>query len=69
MKRQAPKNTTGKGCFTVEGSEPLSKKTYNVRVPQSLEPELRELAGDDISGWLRRAIIAQIEKEKSHSTA
>ena len=63
MKRQAAKNTTGKGYFIVNGSEPLSKKTYHVRVPQSVEDEMVRLAGDNISSWLREAIVEKIERQ------
>lgn len=67
MARQAPKNTTGKGYFTVQGAEPLSKRTLHVRVPESLEARARELAGDDLSGWLRRAIAEQVERETAQN--
>lgn len=64
-----PRNTTGKGYFTVEGSEPLAKRAVSVRLPESLDIELRAYVGKDLSGWLRQAIIEKLEQEKTQLTA
>lgn len=64
-----PRNTTGKGYFTVKGTEPLAKRAIAVRLPQSLDAELRKYVGKDLSAWLRQAIIDKLEQEKSQSTA
>jgi len=47
-----PRNTTGKG-YKVKGSEPLAKQPI-ARLPESVDKDLRELAGDDLTGWLRK---------------
>lgn len=60
-----PRNTTGKGYFKTAGSEPLSKNALAVRLPESMDAAVRELAGDDLSGWLREAIAARLEQEKA----
>jgi len=64
-----PRNTTGKGYFTVDGPEPLSKKALHVRLPESRDAEVRELAGDKLSEWLREAIVEKIEREKQREPA
>ena len=64
-----PRNTTGKGYFSVKGSEPLSKNALHVRLPESRDVEVRELAGDRLSEWLREAIIEKIEREKQQERA
>lgn len=58
------RNTTGKGYFQTVGRERLSKQAMHVRLPQLLDAKARKLAGDDLSGWLRKAIIAQIDREE-----
>lgn len=63
-----PRNTTGKGYFKISGSEPLAKNVLAVRLPESMDAQVRELAGDDISGWLREAIAARLAQEKSRET-
>jgi len=56
-----PRNTTGKGYYKVKGSEPL-QATYSA---ESVDKDLRELAGDDLTGWLKsysRASAARKEE-------
>ena len=60
------RNKTGKGYFTVEGSEPLAKRPVAVRLPESLDSELREIAGKDLTNWLRKAILEQLKKDKEN---
>jgi hypothetical protein len=64
-----PRNTTGKGYFTVVGKEPLSKKILAVRLPESLDAQARQVAGDDLSGWLREAIAEKLERELNKDAA
>ncbi len=61
-----PRNTTGKGYFTVKGPEPLAERAIAVRLPKSLDSELRDHigTGGDLSDWLRKAIAARLEQEK-----
>jgi len=33
-------------------------------LPESVDKDLRELAGDDLTGWLRKAIAEQVQREK-----
>lgn len=58
------RNKTGKGYFTVEGAEPLAKRPIAVRLPESLDTELREIAGDDLSNWIRKAVLERLNKDK-----
>jgi len=64
-----PRNTTGKGYFKTAGAEPLSKHALGVRLPESMEFQVRQLAGDDLSQWLREAIAEKLEREKQRETA
>lgn len=57
------RNTTGKGYFTSLNVVPLSKKVRGVRLPVDLEPIIIELAGNDLSGWLRQAAIEKADRE------
>ena len=62
-----PRNTTGKGYFRVKGSEPLAKRAISVRLPESLDAELRQTVGGDLSDWLRRVIAEKLEEEKAQT--
>ncbi len=57
-------NRTGKGYFQVKGSEPLAKKPVMARLPVSVDTALRELAGDELSDWIREAIAEKLEREQ-----
>ena len=63
------RNTTGKGYFTVVGKEPLSKKILAVRLPESLDAQARQVAGDNLSGWLREDIAEKLERELNQDKA
>ncbi|MBV8883830.1 MAG: hypothetical protein JO235_07495 [Chroococcidiopsidaceae cyanobacterium CP_BM_RX_35] len=63
------RNTTGKGYFAVKGSEPLAKNAVAVRLPESMDKELRLLAGDHLSEWLRGVIAEKLEQERQKSLA
>ncbi len=65
MRTKKARNTTGRGYFQVTGDEPLAKKGMTVRLPESLDAQVRQIAGSDLSGWLRRAIAAQLSQEES----
>ena len=60
-----PRNITGKGGFTTKGSEPLAKRSVSVRLPQSIDLELKEIVGDNLTEWLRKTIIENLEIEKA----
>lgn len=57
-------NRTGKGYFQVQGKEPLAKKPVMARLPVSIDKALRELAGDELSDWIREAIAEKLEREQ-----
>ncbi len=57
-------NRTGKGHFQVKGSEPLAKKPVMARLPVSIDTTVRELAGDELSNWIREAIAEKLEREQ-----
>lgn len=63
-----PRNTTGKGYYKVKGAEPLAKQPIALRLPESVDKELRELAGEDLTGWLRKAIAEQVQREKQQKS-
>ncbi len=56
-------NRTGKGHFQVKGSEPLAKKPVMARLPVSIDTTVRELAGDELSNWIREAIAEKLERD------
>ncbi len=58
------RNTTGKGYFTVQVREPLAKRTIGVRLPESVDAEMREEIGDELSDWVRQAILEKWEQRK-----
>lgn len=62
-----PRNTTGKGYFTVQGKEPLAKRAIAVRLPESVDAQLRQEIGEDLSNWLRQAIIEKWEQQKAET--
>lgn len=55
------------GNFKSPNSVRLSKKVRGVRLPIDLEPIIIELAGDDISAWLRQAAIEKADRETKAS--
>lgn len=61
-----PRNTTGGGYFKTAGAEPLSENAMAVRLPVSMDSQVRQLAGDHLSEWLRQAIAEKLEREKSY---
>jgi len=60
------RNTTGRGYFKTAGAEPLSKNAMAVGLPESMDFQVRQLAEDDLSEWLRQAIAEKLEREKSY---
>ena len=52
------------GRFCSPNPEPLGKSIIGVRLPASLEAELRQVAGDDLSKWIREAIATRLKQEK-----
>lgn len=57
-------NRTGRGSFQRQGIEPLAKKPVMARLPVSIDTTVRELAGDNLSDWLRSAIAEKLEREQ-----
>ncbi len=62
-------NRTGKGYFQVQGPEPLAKKAVMARLPVSMDEKVRQLAGDNLSGWIREAIAEKIARETREESA
>jgi hypothetical protein len=60
-------NRTGKGYFQLKGAEPLAKKAVMARLPVSMDAAVREIAGDDLSDWIRQAITKKLERDKQAS--
>ena len=61
-----PRNTTGKGYFAVKGKEPLSKRTVTLRLPESVDAEMRQEIGSELSEWMRQAIIEKWKERKEN---
>ena len=55
------------GKFRLVESEPISKKQIGVRLPLSMEEKLRQIAGKDMSAWVREAIAEKLEREQQAS--
>ncbi len=62
-------NRTGKGYFKLKGAEPLAKKAVMARLPISMDAAVREIAGDDLSDWIRQAIAEKLEREQQGISA
>ena len=60
-------NRSGKGYFNAMGDEPLSRQQIGTKLPLSLEKEVRQVAGDNLSAWIREAIIEKLEREQQIS--
>lgn len=58
-----------RGKFSSPYPEPLAKKIIGVRLPVSMDAAVRELAGDDLSEWIREAIAARLEQERQASSS
>ena len=50
------------GRFFTEGEANTGKLT--VRVPPSLEEKVKSIAGKDLSAWLRKAILNELQREE-----
>lgn len=55
------------GKFRLVESEPISKKQIGVRLPLSMEEKLRQIAGKDMSAWVREAIAEKLERDTQTS--
>lgn len=62
------KRDTHSGKFVTD-REPVVSKPISVRLPPSLEAELRAVAGDAVAPWIREAIAEKLERDKHHKTA
>lgn len=51
------------------GTEPMAKKVIGVRLPVSMDAAVRELAGDDLSQWIREAIAEKLARETKKDCA
>lgn len=49
--------------YKLKGTVPLAKSALSARLPVHVDKAVRELAGDDISGWLRQAVEEKLERE------
>jgi hypothetical protein len=61
------KRDTQSGKFVTD-QEPVVSKPISVRLPPSLEAELRAVAGDAVAPWIREAIAEKLERDKDHKT-
>lgn len=41
----------------------MAKKPLTVKLPVSMDALVREIAKDDLSGWVREAIAEKLERE------
>ncbi|AFZ32976.1 hypothetical protein IQ230_00735 [Gloeocapsopsis crepidinum LEGE 06123] len=48
----------------VTDSEPVISKPISIRLPPSLEAELRAVAGDAVAPWIREAIAEKLARDK-----
>ncbi len=55
--------------FKQVGTEPMAKKVIGVRLPASMDASVRELAGDDLSQWIREAIAEKLARETKKDCA
>ena len=62
-------NRTGKGYFHSKRTEPLCKQPLTVKLPQSMDKNLREVAGDNLADWVRDAIAQKLAQEKQEISA
>ena len=62
------KRDTQSGKFVTD-KEPVVSKPIALRLPPSLEAELRTYAGDAVAPWIREAIAEKLEREKQQETA
>lgn len=61
MKNYTHNKATGKFCSP--NPEPLAKKAVSARLPVSIDTAVRELAGEDLSNWVREAIAEKLARE------
>lgn len=61
------KRDTQSGKFVTD-KDPVVSKPIGVRLPLSLEAELRAVAGDAVASWIREAIAEKLERERRRKT-
>jgi len=62
MKNYTHNESTGKFCSP--NLEPLARKVIGVRLPVSIDTRVREVAGEQLSLWIREAIREKLEREQ-----
>lgn len=67
MSYKGRNGATGKFCSPY--SEPLNKNTIGLRLPPTMEEEVRRIAGKDLSAWIRDAIARKLEEEQNKASA
>ena len=55
------------GKFCSPNSKPLAKKVIGVRLPVDVDEAVRKLAGNELSNWVRQAVIEKYEREQQIS--
>lgn len=55
-------NRTGKGYYQVVGSERMSRRPITLKLPESVDRQVRELAGDDLAAFIRLAVAEKIQR-------
>lgn len=68
MKKERQLCFDEQGNFKSPNPVRLSKKVRGIRLPVDLEPIILELAGDDLSGWLRQAAIEKADRETKRTS-
>lgn len=67
MKNYTHNEKTGKFCSP--NPEPLAKKVVSARLPVSIDRAVRELAGEELSQWIREAIAEKLARESQQDCA
>ncbi len=55
--------------FKQAGKVPLAKKAIGVRLPIDIDATVREVAGEDLSEWIREAIAEKLARELQQDCA
>lgn len=57
------------GNFASPNPVPLARKVIAVRLPVDIDPVVRRLAGEDLSSWVRDAIVEKVARESCQQEA
>lgn len=65
VKAMLPTRDQKTGKFRSPCSEALDPTPLSVKLTASMKQEIRQIAGSDMSAWIREAIISRLEQEKA----